>query len=136
MPSSPGCWLLGDRGFANKPPVLTPFKMSNSSNPSNVLPPRELQIIKQAFRVLDANHDGFISKSELKQCLRRFGIQFRDSDIDRALQMIGLNHDVSYNEYMKFVVAVYRGEYDQFLLNAIGYPSANIGGIPRRRYRR
>ncbi|CAF1481758.1 unnamed protein product [Didymodactylos carnosus] len=110
--------------------------MSNSNNSNNVLPPREIEIIKQAFRLLDTNHDGFISLSELKQCLRRLGIQIRDSDVDRALKMIGLNHDVSFNEYMKFVAAVYRGEYDQSLRRAVGFSSANTGSVPRRRSQR
>jgi hypothetical protein len=80
------------------------------------LKPDQVQEITTAFMEFDGNRNGFITPSEMKECLRRSNIQFQDAEVDRVMANMDLNHDgsVSYDEYMKFMARVYTGQFDQF----------------------
>jgi Ca2+-binding EF-hand superfamily protein len=68
--------------------------------------------IQTAFHQIDANHNGYISADEMRECLRRFHVRFNEFDVERVLAQMDYNRDgrVSYDEYMAFMAKVYRGE--------------------------
>lgn len=68
--------------------------------------------IQTAFHQFDADHNGFITLDEMRQCLHRSGIAASDFEVYQTLSKMDYNHDgqISYDEYMKFMARVYRGE--------------------------
>ena len=79
------------------------------------LTPTQVQEITTAFMEFDLNHNGFITSQEMKECLRKAGIQYQDAEVDRVISNMDTNRDgtVSYDEYMKFMARVYTGQYNQ-----------------------
>ncbi|CAF1189816.1 unnamed protein product [Rotaria sordida] len=69
-------------------------------------------MLRTAFHQIDTNHNGYITGSELRQCLLRSGIPCDDFEIQRVLSRMDYNRDgrVSYDEYMRFMSRIYRGE--------------------------
>ena len=80
------------------------------------LKPDQVQEITTAFMEFDSNHNGYITAQEMKECLRRSGIQHQDAEVDRVISNMDTNRDgtVTYDEYMKFMARVYTGQLDQF----------------------
>lgn len=76
------------------------------------LRPDQLFEIQSAFHQFDADHNGFITASEMRTCFQRLRIGYSDAEIQRVLAAMDINQDgrVSYDEYMAFMVKVYRGE--------------------------
>lgn len=72
--------------------------------------PDQLFEIQTAFHQFDANHNGYITGDEMRQCLQNFRIRFNELDIQRVLSQMDTNHDgrVSYAEYMAFMANAYR----------------------------
>ncbi|CAF2880538.1 unnamed protein product [Rotaria sp. Silwood2] len=68
--------------------------------------------LQAAFHQIDTNHNGYITGNELRQCLLRSGVPYNDLEIQRVLSKMDYNRDgrVSYDEYMKFMSRIYRGE--------------------------
>ena len=81
-------------------------------NTSNVygLRPEQLYEIQTAFHEFDANHNGYITGDEIRQCLQRYHVRFNDFDIQRVLSQMDSNRDgrVTYDEYMTFMSRLYR----------------------------
>jgi len=89
--------------------------MPYSGDGSNMygLRAEQLYEIQAAFHEMDANHNGYLSIGEIRQCLLRNNVRFNDSEIHRVLAQMDYNHDgrVSYDEYMYFMAQIYRGEF-------------------------
>jgi Ca2+-binding EF-hand superfamily protein len=89
--------------------------MTSSGSGTNIygLRPDQLFEIQSVFHQMDADHNGYITGDEMRQCLYRFHVRFNDFDIQRVLSQMDYNHDgrVSYDEFMRFMARVYRGEF-------------------------
>jgi Ca2+-binding EF-hand superfamily protein len=72
----------------------------------------QLHEIQAAFHQFDADHNGYITGDEVRQCLLRTHVRFNDFDIQRVLSQMDYNRDgrVSYDEFMLFMARTYRGE--------------------------
>ncbi len=49
--------------------------------------------MQQAFKLFDSNHDGKISRKELKSLIIRLGINLNESDIDNMIDQVDKNGD-------------------------------------------
>ncbi|CAF0816298.1 unnamed protein product [Didymodactylos carnosus] len=87
------------------------------------LRPDQLDEIRQSFAEFDINRNGYITPQEMKESLRRAGIQFEDGEVDRVISNMDLNKDglVSYNEYLKFMARVYTGQHESIQFSQGGY---------------
>jgi Ca2+-binding EF-hand superfamily protein len=88
-----------------------------NSNNHYGLPSKFAQESYGSFTEFDVNRNGAITIDETKECLRRAGIQFQESDVNNTFQKyMDLNKDgnVSLDEYMKLMAAVFRGERQGF----------------------
>ncbi|XP_061172568.1 uncharacterized protein LOC133181934 isoform X2 [Saccostrea echinata] len=58
--------------------------------------------LKKAFRVLDINGDGFISKEELREVLTKMGETLTDQEVDEMMEKADKNKDgkIDYDEYV------------------------------------
>lgn len=68
--------------------------------------------IQSAFHQFDADHNGYITLDEMRQCLHRSGVPVSDFEIYQTLSKMDYNQDgqISYDEYMRFMSRTYRGE--------------------------
>ena len=63
-----------------------------------------LQTLRQAFYTVDANHDGKITRSELRRLLDSFMIPISDTEFDRLMNeklKIPKNATISYREFVQ-----------------------------------
>ena len=72
----------------------------------------QLAEVQTAFHQFDLDHNGYITGAELQQSLQRFGVPHNNAEIQRVLSEMDYNRDgrVSYDEYMRFMASIYRGE--------------------------
>lgn len=79
------------------------------------LRPDQVQEITTAFMEFDLSRNGAITPDEMKECLRRSGIQHQPGEVERVLSSMDINRDgnVTYDEYMKFMARVYTGQLNQ-----------------------
>jgi Ca2+-binding EF-hand superfamily protein len=88
--------------------------MSYSGDGTNMYGLRADQLfeIQTAFHQMDANHNGYITGDEVRQSLQNSHVRCRDFDIQRVLSQMDYNRDgrVSYEEFMRFMARIYRGE--------------------------
>lgn len=80
------------------------------------LRPDQVQEITTAFMEFDLTRNGVITADEMKECLRRSGIQHQPGEVERVISNMDTNRDgtVTYDEYMKFMARVYTGQMSQF----------------------
>lgn len=66
----------------------------------------ETQIL-EAFKVFDKSGDGFVSISELKRALCRFGEKFTDDEAEEFFELIDANRDgiINYEEFVKYMLS-------------------------------
>jgi Ca2+-binding EF-hand superfamily protein len=90
----------------------------------------QIEEIKQSFRSYDLNNDGYISRDELKQCLRCAHVTALDAVVDSTLKDLDWNHDgrISYGEYLKFMATIYRDEHRD-LKRQLGSANAYVGSV-------
>ena len=93
------------------------------------LRPDQIQEITTAFMEFDLSRNGVITPDEMKECLRRSGIQHQPGEVERVLGSMDTNRDgnVTYDEYMKFMARVYTGQLNQ---TQGGPPPAGPAGGP------
>ncbi|CAF1150593.1 unnamed protein product [Rotaria sp. Silwood1] len=102
-------------------------------NNTHGLKESEVDEINKSFRQFDLNDDGYITRDELKQCLRGANVIALDAVVDSVLKQMDWNHDgrISYGEYLKFMATIYRGEHHDLkrqLGNASDYVGSASGG--------
>lgn len=58
--------------------------------------------LEQAFNFFDRDKDGFITKSELNQALKKLGNDMIDNDLDEIIKSVDLDGDnkISYSEFV------------------------------------
>ncbi|KAJ3385277.1 hypothetical protein HDU84_002381 [Entophlyctis sp. JEL0112] len=63
--------------------------------------------MKEAFRIFDKNHDGFITHDELKETMAAQGDVLSDEDIDELIKECDVDGDgkLNYEEFAKMMVA-------------------------------
>ncbi|XP_063682236.1 uncharacterized protein LOC134817069 isoform X4 [Bolinopsis microptera] len=66
----------------------------------------ETQII-EAFKVFDKSGDGFVTITELKRALCRFGEKFSEEEADEFFALIDVNKDgiINYEEFVKYMLS-------------------------------
>lgn len=66
----------------------------------------ETQII-EAFKVFDKSGDGFVTITELKKALCRFGEQFTEAEADEFFNLIDVDKDgiINYEEFVKYMLS-------------------------------
>uniref|UniRef100_A0AAY4D941 EF-hand domain-containing protein n=1 Tax=Denticeps clupeoides TaxID=299321 RepID=A0AAY4D941_9TELE len=83
-----------------QPPVMAALPISTAVNPQ--LTRNERNLIREAFRVLDRDGNGFISKQELGMAMRSLG--YMPSEVELAIIMQRLDMDgdgqVDFDEFM------------------------------------
>ncbi|XP_064644234.1 neo-calmodulin-like [Lineus longissimus] len=52
---------------------------------------KDIQELKTAFRLMDDNHDGYISASELKEMMFKLGLNITEDEVDRFIQQADLS---------------------------------------------
>ncbi|UJR11712.1 hypothetical protein I4U23_015893 [Adineta vaga] len=74
----------------------------------------EIDEINKPFRELDLDNNGYITRDELKKCLKRADVIADDDLIHFVFKNMNWNHHhrVSYDEYLKFMSTIYRDEHD------------------------
>ncbi|CAF1677618.1 unnamed protein product [Didymodactylos carnosus] len=87
-----------------------------------------MQEINDSFREYDLNHNGYITFDEMKKCLRKANVMTPDEEVSRVLNQMDWNRDsqVSYDEYLKFMTSVYRGEQSE-LQRQLGSALLEVG---------
>ncbi|CAF1072258.1 unnamed protein product [Rotaria sp. Silwood1] len=81
------------------------------------LPSDVAQEAYELFMKLDRNRSGSITLDEIQECLKLAKIQMVHTNSDKTLlKFMDFNEDgtVSLNEYMKFMAAIHRNEYQEF----------------------
>eukprot|EP00301_Raphidiophrys_heterophryoidea_P008749 c1317_g1_i1.p1 GENE.c1317_g1_i1~~c1317_g1_i1.p1 ORF type:complete len:150 (-),score=35.57 c1317_g1_i1:331-780(-) len=61
------------------------------------------QEIREAFRALDTNQDGFISRKELRDGMRKLGMHLSDAEIEEMIKQADIDGDgqINYQEFRK-----------------------------------
>ncbi|KAG5044381.1 hypothetical protein AAZX31_03G226100 [Glycine max] len=64
--------------------------------------------LKEAFRVFDKDHDGYISPSELRSVMRTIGEKVTDEEVEQMVKEADLDGDglVDYEEFVRMMLAV------------------------------
>ncbi|CAF1044555.1 unnamed protein product [Didymodactylos carnosus] len=73
----------------------------------------EMLEINRSFREFDQDKNGYITRDEVKECLKKANVRALDAIVDHTLKEMDHSGDgrVSYAEYLKFMTAVYLGEH-------------------------
>lgn len=72
---------------------------------------KELEDLREAFKVFDENRDGYISAKELQAVLGKIGLAEEGADMERVKKMIcavDRNHDgrVDFSEFREMMTAI------------------------------
>ncbi|KAK7397304.1 hypothetical protein VNO78_18472 [Psophocarpus tetragonolobus] len=64
--------------------------------------------LKEAFRVFDKDHDGYISASELRSVMRTIGEKVTDEEVEQMVKEADLDGDglVDYEEFVRMMLSV------------------------------
>ncbi|CAF1203160.1 unnamed protein product, partial [Rotaria sordida] len=73
----------------------------------------QIDEINHSFHELDKNQNGYVNKSEIKERMKKTHLEDLDVIVDHYLRKMDQNADeqVSYDEYLKFMTAIYLGEH-------------------------
>lgn len=76
------------------------------------LKPEQLKEIVTTFMEFDRNENGSISSDEMKECLRRSQVAYKDAEVNEIISNMDSNRDgtVSFEEYLKFMARVFLGD--------------------------
>jgi Ca2+-binding EF-hand superfamily protein len=87
-----------------------------STDPVSKLKPDQVKEITTAFNEFDVNGNGSITSHEMKECLRKSNVPYKDAEVDQVIKNMDSNGDgaVSFDEYMKFMAFVFTGQLNQF----------------------
>ncbi|KAG4396045.1 hypothetical protein GLYMA_19G098900v4 [Glycine max] len=63
--------------------------------------------LKEAFRVFDKDHDGYISPSELRSVMRTIGEKVTDEEVEQMVKEADLDGDglIDYEEFVRMMLA-------------------------------
>lgn len=62
--------------------------------------------LRAAFAVFDQDHDGFITRDEMKQAMELMGEQLTDADLDKLLALTDTDLDgqINYEEFIRMLL--------------------------------
>merc|ERR1712018_554249 len=65
----------------------------------------EAESLKEAFRIFDKNHNGFIEAKELRQVTTTLGQQLSEEEFNEFWKEADVNHDgkIDYEEFIKIM---------------------------------
>lgn len=94
-------YIIGD-GLVSEQEFLTWMSKIKSTNDEEDIE----QDLRAAFLVFDKDHNGYITKDELKSAMQIMGESLTDSDIDELLRMTDLDKDgrIDYEEFIKMLL--------------------------------
>ncbi|CAA3006581.1 calmodulin 3 [Olea europaea subsp. europaea] len=83
--------------FLHKTPSTNSKFMSENCTTSNKIE------LKNVFATFDKNHDGFITKKELEESLKRIGISATEKDVEEMVEKVDSNRDglIDFDEFCK-----------------------------------
>ncbi|CAF1496757.1 unnamed protein product [Rotaria sp. Silwood1] len=79
------------------------------------LKPSQVVEMTKSFMEFDTNDNGSITAEEMKECLHRSNVAYKDAEVNAVISNMDSNQDgtVSYEEYMKFMAAMNTGQSNQ-----------------------